>query len=62
MIMVKKTFCTPQGNTTRELTDAEIEEWANLGDEECRIARAKKKKQQATSVREELDALWQYLG
>ncbi len=60
--MVTKTFHSPEGKETKELTQREIEEFAALGDNDCKKELLKQSINKAKTLQEEIDALKEYVG
>jgi hypothetical protein len=60
--MVSKTFFTPQGQVTRELTSEEIIKLADIGDSECKQDILKQDKGKAGTLQSRIEAIEKYLG
>lgn len=58
---IYKTFATPSGETTRELSETEATDWANLGDKECRKYKMKAALNVASTVAQVKQALVDWL-
>lgn len=54
---IYKTFATSFGETTRELSEVEATEWANMGDKECRKYKMKAALNVASTVAQVKQAL-----
>jgi len=59
---MKKTFLTKQGQETRELTQEEITEFAELGDYDAKKEILKQEKAKAKDIEARLTAVEKYLG
>lgn len=58
---MKKTFCTPQGTITREITREELLSFAAHGDQEAKQVICKEKIAKALSLQDEIDAIKELL-
>lgn len=47
---IYKTFCSPSGEITKELSELEVAEWAAMGDTQCKKYKLKQAVQTAVSI------------
>ena len=59
---MKKQFHTKDGIIDRELTENEIQEFAEMGDRNCQLELAKEESKKALSIEEQLIIIERYLG
>ena len=62
MIDMIRTFYTPQGRETRELTKEEVDTFAQSGDIEAKKEKAGEKLALATTITHKIDAVIEFLG
>lgn len=60
--MVFRTFFTPTGKETRELTQEELESFANSGDPECRKELSKQELKELSTSEQKIDLILDHLG